>query len=63
WPSGMVSALGTKPGSTEDTPWIALVALQIIRSGQTSCRWCDAEVWRGAVAAKVSSSLSDYGSK
>ncbi|GBM21685.1 hypothetical protein AVEN_248510-1 [Araneus ventricosus] len=38
---------GLKPGSTKDQPRMRPVALQIIRNGQTSSRWCDVEVWRG----------------
>ncbi|GBO35475.1 hypothetical protein AVEN_60485-1, partial [Araneus ventricosus] len=53
---------GSKPDSTEDPPCMGTIARQIIRSGQTSSRWCSAEVWRG-VPARVSSSSSDRGSK
>ncbi|GBO43466.1 hypothetical protein AVEN_242382-1, partial [Araneus ventricosus] len=37
---------GSKPDSTEDPPCMGPVARSIIRSGQTSSRWCGAEVWR-----------------
>ncbi|GBN62340.1 hypothetical protein AVEN_186044-1 [Araneus ventricosus] len=35
---------GWKHDSTEDPPCMGPVARQIIRSGQTSTRWCGAEV-------------------
>ncbi|GBM48342.1 hypothetical protein AVEN_37800-1 [Araneus ventricosus] len=38
---------GPKPDSTEDPPCMGPVARQIIRSGQTSSRWCGWLVWRG----------------
>ncbi|GBO05528.1 hypothetical protein AVEN_213204-1 [Araneus ventricosus] len=50
WPSGKVKASGPmssrlNPNSTEDPSGIGPVALK--RSGQTSSRWCGAEVSRG----------------
>ncbi|GBN64508.1 hypothetical protein AVEN_114426-1 [Araneus ventricosus] len=38
---------GPRPDSTEDPPCMGPAARQIIRSGQTSSRWCGVEVWRG----------------
>ncbi|GBN87709.1 hypothetical protein AVEN_131809-1 [Araneus ventricosus] len=40
-------APGSRPDSTEDPPCMGPVARQIVRSGQTSSRWCGVEVWRG----------------
>ncbi|GBO46702.1 hypothetical protein AVEN_95959-1 [Araneus ventricosus] len=37
----------TKPDSTEDPLCIGPVARQIIRSGQTSSRWCGVEACSG----------------
>ncbi|GBM26288.1 hypothetical protein AVEN_66526-1 [Araneus ventricosus] len=38
---------GSRPHSTEDPPCMGSVARQIVRSGQTSSRWCGVEAWRG----------------
>ncbi|GBO19255.1 hypothetical protein AVEN_86700-1 [Araneus ventricosus] len=38
-------AAGPIHDSTEDLPGMRPVARQIIRSGQTSSRWCGAEAW------------------
>ncbi|GBM52004.1 hypothetical protein AVEN_262241-1 [Araneus ventricosus] len=44
---------GSKPDSTEDTPRIGPVAREIIRSNQTSSRYCDAKFWRGGANSGV----------
>ncbi|GBN83169.1 hypothetical protein AVEN_163939-1 [Araneus ventricosus] len=44
---------GSKPDYTEDPPCMGPVARQIIRSGQTSSRWCGVEVWRGCASSGV----------
>ncbi|GBN36750.1 hypothetical protein AVEN_29507-1 [Araneus ventricosus] len=47
--SGKASASGPedpRPDSTEDPPCMGPAARQIIRSGQTSSRWCGVEAWR-----------------
>ncbi|GBM28137.1 hypothetical protein AVEN_224194-1 [Araneus ventricosus] len=40
-------APGSRPDSTEDPPCMGPAARYIIRSGQTSSRWCGVEVRRG----------------
>ncbi|GBN16142.1 hypothetical protein AVEN_22442-1 [Araneus ventricosus] len=44
---------GSRPDSTEDPPCMGPVVRQIIRSGQTSSRWCSVEVWRGGASSGV----------
>ncbi|GBM92588.1 hypothetical protein AVEN_176144-1 [Araneus ventricosus] len=41
----------SKPDSTEDPSCMEPAAREIIRSGQMSSRWCDAEVWRGVASS------------
>ncbi|GBL92177.1 hypothetical protein AVEN_91518-1 [Araneus ventricosus] len=55
---------GSKPDSTDDPSCMGPAARQIIRSGQTSSRWCGV-AWKfgEGVPAQVSSSSSDRGSK
>ncbi|GBN81335.1 hypothetical protein AVEN_171600-1 [Araneus ventricosus] len=52
WPNGKISALDPED-STEDPPCMGPVARLIIRSGQTSSRWCGVEVWRGGASSGV----------
>ncbi|GBN26190.1 hypothetical protein AVEN_36434-1, partial [Araneus ventricosus] len=42
---------GSRPDSTEDPPYMGPAARQIVRSGQTSSRWCGAAVWRGGASS------------
>ncbi|GBM37125.1 hypothetical protein AVEN_39322-1, partial [Araneus ventricosus] len=39
-------AIGSRPDSTRGPSGMGPVARQIMRSGQTSSRWCGSEVWR-----------------
>ncbi|GBO34977.1 hypothetical protein AVEN_31550-1 [Araneus ventricosus] len=43
----------SKPDSTEDPPYMGPVAHQIIRSGQTSSRWCFVEALRRGASSGV----------
>ncbi|GBN18601.1 hypothetical protein AVEN_236392-1 [Araneus ventricosus] len=51
WPSGNVSDMGPEGSELENRfprrSCMGAVARYIIRSGQTSSRWCGEEVWRG----------------
>ncbi|GBM28608.1 hypothetical protein AVEN_72179-1 [Araneus ventricosus] len=53
---------GSKPTSTEDPPCIGPAALQPIRSGQTSSRWCGANLGEEA-PSQAPPPLSDPCSK
>ncbi|GBN72142.1 hypothetical protein AVEN_33227-1 [Araneus ventricosus] len=60
WPSGKVSdseseggTTGSKPDSTEDPRVLGLFHVKSYIEGQTSSRWCGAEVWRGATTSGV----------
>ncbi|GBO40794.1 hypothetical protein AVEN_4405-1 [Araneus ventricosus] len=44
---------GSKPESTEDTLNMGPAAHQIIRSDQTSSRWCGVEACRGGASSSV----------
>ncbi|GBO17944.1 hypothetical protein AVEN_136172-1 [Araneus ventricosus] len=63
WSSGVLAsswrALGSKPDAIENPPCIGPLLSKSYISGQTSFRWCGAEIWRGGVPAQVSSSSSD----
>ncbi|GBM10525.1 hypothetical protein AVEN_109322-1 [Araneus ventricosus] len=44
---------GSKLDFVEDPACMGPVAPQIIRTGQTSSRWCGAEAWRGDTSSGV----------
>ncbi|GBM84881.1 hypothetical protein AVEN_130537-1 [Araneus ventricosus] len=44
---------GSKPDFTKNPPCMGPAASQIIRSVQTSSRWCGAEAWRGGASSGV----------